>query len=307
MATFFVSYSRQDLAWAEWIAWQLEEAGHGVTIQAWDFAAGNDFVRNMHEALARDRIVAVLSSSYLASSFAASEWTSAFAQDPTGRDGKLVVARIERVSPTGLLAARSYIDLFDLNADAARDRLLTAIQPGRGKPFVEPRFPGGSTAMAHPSFPGASTTPAARLEHFDTRATLHASMSARGLFEHIVWEPTSNLATYPAAMQVAGFSAKGRTDLSAPVSLYHGESVNISFRVDVVGFGLSFYQGLYPTIVLIEPQRGAGQIVFGNVWRPQEAFVGVFSDEPLGTVRIQTQACGSFLMGTFSFYSRARY
>jgi hypothetical protein len=37
---FFVSYTGVDSAWAEWIAWQLKEAGYTVTIQAWHFRPG---------------------------------------------------------------------------------------------------------------------------------------------------------------------------------------------------------------------------------------------------------------------------
>ncbi|MBV5337401.1 MAG: toll/interleukin-1 receptor domain-containing protein, partial [Deltaproteobacteria bacterium] len=32
---FFISYTGADKNWAEWIAWQLEEAGYQVVIQAW--------------------------------------------------------------------------------------------------------------------------------------------------------------------------------------------------------------------------------------------------------------------------------
>ncbi|MEM7797396.1 MAG: toll/interleukin-1 receptor domain-containing protein, partial [Cyanobacteria bacterium P01_C01_bin.118] len=32
MTSFFVSYNRADKAWAEWIAWTLEEAGHTAVI-----------------------------------------------------------------------------------------------------------------------------------------------------------------------------------------------------------------------------------------------------------------------------------
>src|SRR5262249_8408630 len=33
---FFVSYAQADRGWAEWIAWQLEQDGYQVLIQAWD-------------------------------------------------------------------------------------------------------------------------------------------------------------------------------------------------------------------------------------------------------------------------------
>jgi hypothetical protein len=42
MKDFFVSYNRADRDWAEWIAWQLEEAGYSVVIQDWDFRPGEN-------------------------------------------------------------------------------------------------------------------------------------------------------------------------------------------------------------------------------------------------------------------------
>ncbi len=35
MSDFFVSYTKADEQWAEWIGWVLEEAGFAVTLQAW--------------------------------------------------------------------------------------------------------------------------------------------------------------------------------------------------------------------------------------------------------------------------------
>jgi hypothetical protein len=40
MKDFFVSYNKADKSWAEWIAWQLEEAGYSTVLQGWDFRAG---------------------------------------------------------------------------------------------------------------------------------------------------------------------------------------------------------------------------------------------------------------------------
>lgn len=52
MKNFFVSYNGKDKAWAEWIAYQLEEAGYTTVIQAWDFQAGGNFVLEMQKATA---------------------------------------------------------------------------------------------------------------------------------------------------------------------------------------------------------------------------------------------------------------
>ena len=65
---FFISYTQADRAWAEWIAWILEEDGHRVLVQAWDFVPGTNWVQGM-QAGTRDaaRTIAVLSADYLES------------------------------------------------------------------------------------------------------------------------------------------------------------------------------------------------------------------------------------------------
>ena len=63
---FFISYNGADKVWAEWIAWQLEEAGFSTILQAWDFRPGANFVLKMQEASKEaEKIIAVLSPNYL--------------------------------------------------------------------------------------------------------------------------------------------------------------------------------------------------------------------------------------------------
>jgi hypothetical protein len=50
MTDFFISYNKADRQWAEWIAWQLEDAGYSTVLQAWDFTAGTNFVQQMDRA-----------------------------------------------------------------------------------------------------------------------------------------------------------------------------------------------------------------------------------------------------------------
>jgi hypothetical protein len=37
----FVSHAGRDLAWAEWVAWQLRDSGYPVELDRWDWAAGD--------------------------------------------------------------------------------------------------------------------------------------------------------------------------------------------------------------------------------------------------------------------------
>ena len=62
---FFVSHAGADRAWAEWVAWELAEAGYTVELDVWDWAAGRNFVTAMSDALGRcDRVVALFSAAY---------------------------------------------------------------------------------------------------------------------------------------------------------------------------------------------------------------------------------------------------
>jgi hypothetical protein len=52
MPDFFISYTSADKDWAEWIGYVLEEENLTVTIQAWDFRPGSNFVLEMQKAAA---------------------------------------------------------------------------------------------------------------------------------------------------------------------------------------------------------------------------------------------------------------
>jgi cellulose biosynthesis protein BcsQ/tetratricopeptide (TPR) repeat protein len=157
---FFISYTHADRAWAEWIAWILEEDGHRVHIQAWDLVPGDNWVRSIAVAM-RDahRTIVVLSDNYLQSAYAEAEWQSAVAGDPHGAGRKVLTVRVAPCDRPGMLAETVGIDLFDLTEAEARSRLramVSAAEAGRAKPQAAPGFPGGERAISRePGFPGA--------------------------------------------------------------------------------------------------------------------------------------------------------
>jgi hypothetical protein len=133
---FFVSRAGADAAVAAEIGRVLEDAGHRICLQQWDFANRN-FMNEMHEALASGaRVVALLSNEYEASDHCRAEWTNAIAADPLNRQGRLIVFRVGECKPAGLLTALSYWDLVPVrgNRELVRDIVLAAIVPGRHKP-----------------------------------------------------------------------------------------------------------------------------------------------------------------------------
>jgi hypothetical protein len=169
---FFVSYTAEDLGWAEWIAWQLEAAGFRVLIQAWDFVPGTHWISGLVDGVgSSDRVVAVLSHTYLESVYGRAEWQAAFRADPDGAARKVIPIRVQDCPRPVLLDAVVSFDLFGLTAEEARTRLdggIRAALTGRAKPSAEPRFPGGAVAAdlygggarRAPRFPGSATNPA---------------------------------------------------------------------------------------------------------------------------------------------------
>ncbi|MCA1695943.1 MAG: toll/interleukin-1 receptor domain-containing protein [Actinobacteria bacterium] len=170
---FFISYTKSDRAWAEWIAWELDQAGYKVIVQAWNMVPGSNWVVKMEEAIQySERTVAVLSNNYLRSIYGKSEWQAAYHSDPGGFARKLIPARVADCARPGLLASIVSFDLFDLGSEAAaRTELIRGIKAavtGNGKPNTAPGFPGSvigsSLTLAtpfvqappenKPSFPG---------------------------------------------------------------------------------------------------------------------------------------------------------
>ena len=106
---FFISHAGRDTAWAEWLAWQLQEAGYTVELDLWDWTPGEDFVTRMQSALERaDRVLAVCTEAYFASVYGGAELRAAFAQQPAGR---IVPVLVEPMALPPLYASLIQLDL----------------------------------------------------------------------------------------------------------------------------------------------------------------------------------------------------
>ncbi|MGH8558618.1 MAG: toll/interleukin-1 receptor domain-containing protein [Methylococcales bacterium] len=181
MKDFFISYNQADKAWAEWIAWKLEEASFTSIIQAWDFRPGQNFVLEMQKAaIEAQRVLAVLSPHYLDALYTQPEWAVAFAQDPAGKTRSLLPVRVRECELKGLLAQIIYIDLVGLDESAATATLVQGIdQQERIKPAIPPAFPENPGPRFPPS---ASLANAIKKEmtlpqQNDRNITIHGNVS----------------------------------------------------------------------------------------------------------------------------------
>jgi hypothetical protein len=173
---FFVSYQQADRTWAEWIAWQLEEAGHSVLFQGWDFVPGSNWVKLMQDGVSHSaRVIVVLSPAYSGSVFGAAEWQAIWVHDPGGAERRVIPVRVAECERPGLLAGIVGIDLFDVPEPAALRRLQEAIQrarAGRAKPLRPPSFPAAAGAAGTGGTPGprpAGSAPGASRPRFPGR------------------------------------------------------------------------------------------------------------------------------------------
>jgi WD40 repeat protein len=156
MADFFISYNANDVDWAQWVAWQVEEAGYSVVFQAWDFLPGQDFARSMDIATRTvPRLLAVLSPTWLASEHVGAEWREYYRLDPSGDKALILPVRVRFCQPRGLLGGHVYVDLVGVDEEAARTKLKSALRSvlpvhgpmpapdlRRQKPSEAPVFPG---------------------------------------------------------------------------------------------------------------------------------------------------------------------
>ena len=211
MIDFFISYNSADRTWAEWIAWQLEEAGYTTVLQAWDFRPGSNFVLDMQRAATEaERTIAVLSPDYLSARFTQPEWAAAFAQDPTGEKGTLLPVRVRECDLKGLLPAIIYIDLVGLEEQEAKDTLLAGVSRERAKPTAPPGFPVAAprSVPERARFPGALpptwNIPHLRNPNFTGRESLLAQLR------------TALTSGQPAALTqaISGLGGVGKTQLA---------------------------------------------------------------------------------------------
>ena len=226
---FFISYNKADRVWAEWIAWQLEEAGYTTFLQAWDFRPSSDFVEEMDRAAKEaERTIAVLSDDYLLSGLAKSEWHVAFVKAATGKQGALLPVRVREVELEGLLKPIVYIDLVDSTEERAKELLIAGVERERAKPKSPPRFPKPATsAPAAPRFPGSLppiwNVPHLRNPNFTGRGelldNLRAALTSEG----------SAALTQPQA--VHGLGGVGKTQLATEYAYRHASDYELVWWV----------------------------------------------------------------------------
>lgn len=290
MRDFFISYNKADKGWAEWIAWQLEEAGYTTILQAWDFRPSENFVIKMNDAVRdSERTVAILSPDYLAAGFTQSEWAAAFAQDPTSAKGLLLPIRVRECDTKGLFSQIIYVDLVGRDEDEAKKALISGVQRGRAKPNTKPGFPGGvpRSISVHPLFPGRT----ARKMPFTILAAI-TIFSALILFVMFIWRPRSLTNWLEPPRPCAKFAGATSRYYEAEVGAVSGgasiDSEHRGFSGDgyVSGFGGS--AGADATFLIDAHSDGEYQVdlCYANGTNSAKTLTIYVNEEPLRQTRL---------------------
>lgn len=212
MKDFFISYTQTDKKWAEWIAGQLEADPvykYTVSIQAWDFLPGGNFVVEMQEALTTcERTIAVLSAEYLASLYCQMEWAAVLATDPAGKAQKLLPVRIAPCEPTGLLKPIIYCDLVEKDEDEATRLLLNAAARLRAKPNTPVPYPGKPTHVKVMKFNLKQDTKAKAQRLLDILLTTYPTFVAQANLRDTLVQKIKQRITVDDTLEYEAFFAR---------------------------------------------------------------------------------------------------
>ncbi|MGA9598839.1 MAG: TIR domain-containing protein [Methylocystis sp.] len=170
MPKIFISYTKADQPWAEWIAWTLKESGHVVYFDAWEISGGANIIKWMTEKHdAADHIVCVCTPEYFNDNheYAAMEREAAIWKDPRGEKGLVRFVVVKKCEIQSLFAPLSRLYLTDLSLQDAKQRLIKFFLPA-APPDSEPPYPGTDAAVGggvsasasnEPTFPGSKPPP----------------------------------------------------------------------------------------------------------------------------------------------------
>ena len=129
LVDFFISYNRHDLRWAQWIDDVLNRHGYTTLVQYRDCHAGMSFPQFMHKALKNStRTLGILSRKALEADYVQAEWENTFAQDASGKAGKLLLVRVEDCMPDGNWSRMAFLDLVGLPEDQLEPVFLAGLR-----------------------------------------------------------------------------------------------------------------------------------------------------------------------------------
>lgn len=131
----FISYTSADQAWADWLAWVLEENGYTVRLRPWDFRPDGDLILNLHSAASpgEQQVLVVLSENYQRMQAPIPDWPAqnhpdadAYYKWLADADFRLLPVLVDECEPVGVFAALPRVSLVKTSEVEAESLLLEA-------------------------------------------------------------------------------------------------------------------------------------------------------------------------------------
>jgi hypothetical protein len=209
---FAIWHVRDDIAWAEWIARQLSDAGYPVQFAGPDQPAPT----------AKPEYMIVVLSRLAAETTPAQQWAAVRAVD-----GRVIVAKVGPLSVPQLLAGQRVVAVEGLEEREARATLLSALEPRHRRPAdlaaSAPEQTGDS-----PSYPGrglrlTNVWPASAGRLVD-RPELHADLE-----RHLLELRQEDV---PTVCALIGMPGAGKTEVARDYARRHGDEYQIAWWID---------------------------------------------------------------------------
>jgi tetratricopeptide (TPR) repeat protein len=252
LADIFVSYTSKDRDWAFWIGQELEKLGHVVHLDAWEIPGGGNIMAWMQGRIQKaDHALCVISQDYFEGPFASAEEQSALWAGLKKRKNFVLPARITDCELPPFLAPLRHCDLWDVNEDEARARLIEFLNPA-GRPSTLATFPGVQkrTSELKPrgpvAFPGTTEHSPSTISNIPINVPRH------------FFGREDDLAAIDAALKkgdgraavtaLHGLRGVGKTTLAAAYAEQHKfdhratwwirAETDVTMRADLVGLGV---------------------------------------------------------------------
>ena len=127
---FFISYNKADKERAKWVAKCLNEVGKTTHIQAWGIRQSDNFIAKMNEFLENSSaFIAILSENYFKSPYCNLEWSAALDKNMQNSSYRFIPIRVAEVTVPDLIRTIVYFDIFNIDEEVAKKRILNAIDP----------------------------------------------------------------------------------------------------------------------------------------------------------------------------------
>ena len=341
----FLSYASEDRERAEEIQLALVNSGNQVFFDKTSLPAGGDYHSRIQIAVQSSDIFVFLISpnSVTQGSYALTELKYARAKWPNPREKLLPVLlratdwdtippylkSVTVLEPEGNTAAEVMAAVVSLSKEKIRSnsrtslrrKIIVAIIGLVGllgfalllnwtnlfgpKPSPPLTFAPSYETMQKPSLPVART-PKQDTTTVESLQALREAALRFGSNEYTADGETVPITAYPSLVDVALFPV-GKVPTDPSINLGPGASLDLRFKDVLVGLGIYYKQGLYPSNFNIYFRDGTQKVFVGRGYFPETGFFAVVSDNSIERAIIQPQAQGNLKITGIYFFAKGRH